>query len=64
MPNEERYKRFMVFAYDQFYPGGGTTDCNDSFDTLAEAIAAAENMRDDFKEILDLDERQVVWEKA
>jgi len=64
MADEERYKRFMVLAYDQYYPGGGTTDCNDSFDTLEEAIAAAKKMRADFKEILDLDERRVVWEKT
>ncbi|OZA30484.1 MAG: hypothetical protein B7X93_03055 [Hydrogenophilales bacterium 17-61-9] len=62
--DEGKYKRFMLFTYNQFYPDGGVSDCDVSFDTLEEAIAAAENETADFKEILDLDERKVVWERA
>jgi hypothetical protein len=31
------YKRFMVFTYNRYYPGGGLSDHADSFDTLQEA---------------------------
>jgi hypothetical protein len=55
------YKRFMLFIYDRYYPGGGVSDCTGSFDTLEEAIAAATNELADVKEILDLDDRKVVW---
>lgn len=33
-------KRFMLFAYDAFYPSGGWSDFHGSFDTLDEAVAA------------------------
>lgn len=33
----EPYKRFMLFAYDNYYPSGGQTDVLGSFDTLEEA---------------------------
>jgi hypothetical protein len=34
-------KRFLVFAYDAYYPGGGWTDFQSDHDTLEEARAAA-----------------------
>jgi len=33
-------KRFMLFAYDAFYPSGGWSDFRGSFNTLDEAVAA------------------------
>jgi hypothetical protein len=51
-------KRFLVFAYDSYYPAGGAHDEVGSFDTLEEAMAAG-NQRDDY-DILDLDERKWV----
>lgn len=32
-------KRFIAFAYDQYYPGGGMGDFIGSADTLEEALA-------------------------
>jgi hypothetical protein len=40
---------FMVFAYDQYYPSGGTSDFIGSFATVAEAkehMATAERRYD------------------
>jgi len=31
-------KRFLVFAYDTYYPHGGMFDLKDSFDTIEEAV--------------------------
>jgi hypothetical protein len=30
-------KKYLVFAYDQYYPGGGWSDLKDRFATLEEA---------------------------
>lgn len=32
-------KRYLLFAYDQYYPRGGWGDFKDSFDSLEEAFA-------------------------
>ena len=50
-----KIKRFMVFAYDQYYPSGGWSDFRESFETLAEAKAFSAELRYDFTEIIDLD---------
>jgi hypothetical protein len=33
---EIKYKRFIVFGWDQYYPSGGLEDCMGDFDTLEE----------------------------
>ena len=33
----EKDKRYLVFAYYQYYPSGGMDDNKESFDTLEEA---------------------------
>lgn len=35
-------KRFLVIAYDDYYPMGGLHDVKDSFDTKEEAVQFAE----------------------
>lgn len=51
-------KRYVVFAYSNYYPAGGWTDHIGSFDTLEEAQQAAEvartEDRHDFTDIIDL----------
>lgn len=37
-----KVKRFVVFAFNQYYPRGGWYDHKDSFDTLEEAIGKAD----------------------
>jgi len=49
-------KRFIVFAYDTYYPGGGLSDVVGSFDTVDEAktFIQIDSMRGyDWKEIFD-----------
>ena len=37
----DRSKRYILFAGDQYYPGGGMEDFRGTFDTVEEARAAA-----------------------
>jgi len=57
--DETGYKKFVVFCYSQYYPGGGLSDIKDSFDTLEEARTFCLKKREDFMEILDRD----TWEQ-
>ncbi len=56
-----KYKRFMLFVYRRFALMGGLDDSVGSFDTLEEAIKKADTYNVDYKEILDLQEREIVW---
>ena len=55
------YKRFIVYAFDCYYPSGFLGDIVDSFDSLEEAITAAKKTRYDYQGVFDCDERQQVW---
>lgn len=57
---EPPYKRFLLFGYDSYYPGGGEADVLDSFDSLAEAKTRMEKKDRDYYEVLDLEERRWV----
>lgn len=46
-------KRFLVFAWDVYYPLGGWNDLKDSFDTRIEAEAYATSVKGDWKQIVD-----------
>lgn len=56
----ETLKRFVVFGWDEYYPGGPLEDFIGSFDTLNEAKGAIEHAeyRQDYHVILDLVERR------
>ena len=47
--------RFILFAFDQYYPGGPSEDERSRHHSLEDARAAAKVERYDFTEILDLD---------
>ena len=51
-------KRYVVFAYCNYYPSGGWSDCVGSYDTLEQAQQAAEKARVvdryDLTDIIDL----------
>jgi hypothetical protein len=59
-------KRFLVFAYQAYYPGGGWCDFKSAHDTIEEAHAGvkelAEKSRYDFVEIVDLERLEIVWQ--
>ena len=52
--------KFAVFAFDQYYPGGGWGDFVGVRTTLEEARALAREQRTDCTEIVDLDSYEVV----
>jgi hypothetical protein len=47
-------KRYALFAYDTYYPGGGWSDFVRSFDTVDEAAQHGRQLRDDYKVVIDL----------
>ncbi len=47
-------KRYVVFAADAYYPGGGWDDHVGSFDTVEEAIRAGEAAGCDAYHVIDL----------
>jgi hypothetical protein len=51
-------KRYVVFAYGDYYPSGGWNDHIGSYDTLEQAQQAARHAREvgrfDFTDIIDL----------
>lgn len=58
-------KRFLVFAYDHYYPCGGWTDFKSAHDSLEEAKVAADNLNAerrqyDLVEIVDLEKLTTV----
>lgn len=55
----EAMKRFVVFAYDTYYPGGGMSDLFGSFDTIEEASEAGRSCDFDHFEVVDRD----TWEE-
>lgn len=66
-----KLKRYIAFAGDQFYPGGGASDMIGNFDDFQSAVIACQEFRcDNFKEkgwqyrwanILDLHTGQIVF---
>lgn len=59
-----KYKKYILFQYHQYYPGGGLGDITDSFDTLEEARTKAVEKYYDYNEIVDRDTWEVVWERS
>lgn len=64
----QEHKRFAVFAYCDYYPGGGIYDIEASFDTEVEAIEFATNIPMkglygvDNVYIFDFETRRIVWD--
>lgn len=57
--------KYVVFAYDSYYPGGGMSDIVGSFDDIESAKAVRWSHGDeyDYIEVVDRDTWEVVWEK-
>lgn len=58
-----KYKKFILFQYESYYPSGGLSDIADSFDTIEEAKAAVAKKPRDFNEIVDRDTWEMVWQQ-
>ncbi len=52
-----KIKRYLLFTYDTYYPGGGWSDCAGSFDTLDEIREHLKNQdyKCDHEEVIDLE---------
>ncbi len=55
---ERKMKRYALFHFDQYYPGGGWNDFQGSFDTPEEAGAV--RCTSDYRQIIDLQTGQDV----
>jgi hypothetical protein len=56
---EAHMKRYLLFAYDIYYPSGGQDDVIGDYDSLDEAKEAIKkNSHRDHYEILDLQDRR------
>lgn len=58
-------RRYLLFSYYGYYPGGGWTDFRSSHITLEEAIAEGKLYTEhDYVEIVDLDTNGVIMTKS
>ena len=57
-----KFKKYILFQFETYYPSGGLGDITDSYDTLAEAQAAAEKSPQDYNEVVDRDSWEIVWQ--
>lgn len=55
-------KRYIAFAFDNYYPGGGTSDIVDQTDDLEEAKLSCIKTKRDCYEVYDNMTEQIVWE--
>ena len=56
IPTAPESRRFAVFAYEDYYPGGGWNDFQASYNTLEEAISDMAG-----RQIVDLHTGKIVW---
>lgn len=57
-----KMKRFLLFAFDAYYPSGGWSDFQGSFDTQQKAVNKVIEMRRDIYQIVDAQTGQIVAE--
>ena len=59
---DRQMKRYLVFAYDQFYPSGGWNDFVGAFDTLEEAESKGRETLADNEayDIVDLEKLEMI----
>lgn len=55
-------KRYLLFAGEDYYPGGGANDLKGDFDTIEEAVNALhhKDYRDCFAHVFDLTTKKIV----
>jgi hypothetical protein len=54
-------KRYLVFTYPIYYPGGGWSDFIDDFDNIADAFACADESSHPNKEVIDTETKNDVY---
>ena len=58
--DDEKFKRFILFTWDAYYPSGGMGDFEADFDTLEEMLEYAKGVSADYQEGFDCKERLVI----
>lgn len=60
-----KYKKFILFEIECYYPSGGLYDIRDSYDTLDKAIEYAKDNESEWKiyYVADRDTWEKVWEE-
>lgn len=53
----KKHKRYILFGYDKYYPGGGMEDIIGSFDTVDDAKKAIKEDDSDKYDLLDTVDR-------
>ena len=55
-----KYKKYIVFQFQTYYPAGGIGDITDSFESKEEAIAFIKDNLEDYNEIVDRDTWEII----
>jgi len=56
-------KRYLVIAYDQYYPSGFPDEVRYSSDDVDDAIEKAKDIHYDYKYVFDCDTREIVYKE-
>jgi len=54
-------KRYLVFAYPVYYPGGGWSDFIGDFDSIEDALAHADKSSYENREVIDTQTKDDVY---
>lgn len=62
------YKRFLLFGFATYYPGGGLDDIEEEFDSFETAMEfinkkIESNRLEEYSYLFDCETRTIVWEK-
>jgi len=57
-----KYKRFILFAYDDYYPSGGFFDCRGSYGSSIEARVRFVELDSDYGHVFDRLAGEIVCE--
>lgn len=63
MAGEDKHKRYLVFAYEPYYPSGGLGDVHASYGDADEAVAKAKTLNYWFVEVWDRIDDVWLWQK-
>ena len=58
--NSGMLKRYLLFAFDNYYPSGGWSDFRGDFETLEEALEASKGVGLDVWDIVDSETKKVI----
>lgn len=60
----KQYKKYILFCYETYHPEGGLNDIHNSYNTLEEAVEILEKMEQDYREIVDRDTWEIIYDSC